>query len=354
MSDPSTIYFPLRSNASALFAGPGVAGVRRRILTAALLNDHVVLEAGRHMAWAGDGGAFTLTSQPQGNEEWQTPRQRGDLLGSRHWINARMSDAPENSPFHQVIATEARFSWHATFEPFRRELPNSAAKWLTFSTVRADQIAQEIIQGWKDADHLAELRRYGCDPVPKPPDATMVGGTILDAGYNDLAIAATMGSAVSIDRRHRLALETRIRAGDAKPVGGQYALELLLPIGFTWADVPDLRKHRALRDYRAIVREVEAEALRGSQSVAEFDDRIRREYGRRVAAASEKGVPLAGRVVSQALGFVVGEAADAAAPLAGGLAVSVAVFLVNEASSRAMRPRWLAIDRRLRGTRNGL
>jgi hypothetical protein len=354
MRDQSTIYFPLRSNASALFAGPGVAGVRRRILAAALLNDRVVLEAGAHIAWAGDDGAFTLTLPNQGNERWQTPQQRGHLVGSRHLVNARSSDAPETTPFRQVVSTEARFSWHATFEPFRRELPSSAAKWLTFDLVRDTPTAQHIVQSWKDADRLEELQRYGVAPAPEPRGGRMVHGAILEAGYHDLAVAATMGAAVSIDRRHRFAVETRLRAGDARSLGGQYALELLLPTDFTWTDVPDLRRHPALQDYRALLRDVELDALRGSRSAAEIDDQIHREYDRRLARAAAKGIPFAGRAALQAVGFILGATADLAAPLIGGLAASGVTFAASEVLDRASRPRWLAVDRRLRGKRNGL
>ena len=353
--DSSTIYFPLRSNASALFAGPGVASVRRRILTAALLNDQVVLEDGFHVAWAGPAGGSTITAHGDQSAPWQTPRQRGRATGAQHYVAMRPDDAPETAPFRAVVMTEATFSWRPTFEPFRRELPASAARWLSFGHVTDDGPAKDIIRGWESSDRIDEWRRYRNKPRPEPPGGQFVHSAILDAGYHDLAVAATAQMAISIDRRHRLAIDARLRAGDAQPLGGHYALGLLLPTKFAWQDVPDLRRDRSLRDYRAIVREIESEALRTGRSAADIDDRIRREYQDRLGKAAAKGIPFAGRVGLQAVGFILGAAADTAAPVIGGATVASGAFVAGELLSRAMRPRWLAVDRRLsRGRRNGL
>lgn len=352
-NDRSTIFFPLRSNASALFAGPGVAGVRRRILAAALLNDSVVLEDGVHVAWAGAAGGSSMTAHGERQARWQTPRQRGAATGAPHYVALRMSDAPETAPFHPVVTGDAVFSWHATFEPFRRELPASAAAWLSFGHIDDDEPAMEIVRGWNSSDRDAEFRRYRLGPRPDPPGGPFVDGAILSGGYYDLAVAASASVAVSVDRRHRRAIETRLRAGDAHHVGGHYALEFLLPMEFTWTDVAELRRHRALRDYRAIVREIEAEAF-AMNSSGSLDEKIHREYERRLVAAAGKGLPFGGRVALQAVGFILGAAMDLAAPVVGGATATGATFVATELLTRAVRPRWLAIDRRIRGRRNGL
>jgi hypothetical protein len=51
-----------------------------------------------------------------------------------------------------------------------------------------------------------------------------------------------------------------------------------------------LRRHRALRDYRAIVREIEADAF-ATCSSGSLDAKIHREYERRLVAAAAMGVP---------------------------------------------------------------
>ena len=352
-TDPSTIFFPLRSNASALFAGPGVAGVRRRILAAALLHDSVVLEDGIHTSWAGATGGSSMTAHGEPRDRWQSPRQRGAATGATHYVAVRPSDAPESAPFHPVVTSEAVFSWHATFEPFRRELPGSAAKWLAFGHVTDDEPAKQIVRGWESSDRDADFGRYRFGPRPEPPGGQFVHGAILSAGYYDLAVAATAGVAVSVDRRHRRAIEARVRAGDARTVGGHYALALLLPTEFTWTDVPELRRHRALRDYRAIVREIEAVAF-ATDAAGPLDANIHREYERRLIAAAARGVPFGGRVALHSVGFILGAGLDAVAPVVGGVAATGATFVATELLDRAVRPRWLAVDRRIRGRRNGL
>lgn len=231
----SQIYFPLRSNASALASGPGVAAVRRRILAAALLHDRVILEPGVHRTWAGPAGGADQTAHGEQPARWQSLVERGRATGAVHHVAVRRSDAPSDAPFHAMVQGPATFSWRATYEPFRKELPPSATEWL-------------VKRG-----HVAD---------PEPRDGRLVENAIVKAGYLDLAVAAVTGSAVSIDRRHQLAITRRIEAGDAQRVGGHYALEILLPVGFRWDDVPDLRAMRALRDDRAIIREVEEAELR--------------------------------------------------------------------------------------------
>ena len=352
MPEPSTIYFPLASNASALFAGPGVAGVRRRILAAALLHDQVVLEDGLHTTWAGPGGSSSMTARGASDLRWQTPVARGRATGSRHYLAMRPDSAPESTPFHAMISTEADFSWHATFEPFRAELPASAAKWLAFGHVEGDRPAKEMVGVWESSDRLGRLRQGGSRPTAARE--RFAQDAILKAGYLDLAIAATAGSAISIDRRHRLAIEARLTVGDAAPVGGHYALHLLLPVEFTWDDVADLRRHRALREYRAVMREIEDEAMRTSQSPAELDDHIHREYANRVALASARGLPFTGRVALAAVGFILGAIAEPVAPVVGGGAATAATFVAGEGLNRAIKPRWLSVDRRIQGRRNGM
>lgn len=352
MAEPSTIYFPLRSNASALFAGPGVAGVRRRILAAALLTDQIVLEPGFHMAWAGPTGGASMTNHGERAVGWQTAHARGRATGARHWVSARPSDAPASTPMRAVIVSDATFSWRATFEPFRRELPRSAARWLDFGSIADDRPANEIVRGWESRDRLRDItaRRIARSSTRDH----FVHSATLKAGYFDLAVAALAGSAISMDRRHSLAVQERLSAGDAQRLGGHYALQVLLPTDFGWDDVPDLRRHAAIRDYRSILREIESAAIASSESPAELDDRIRREYDQRLAAAASKGVPLSGRAALTAIGFVMGFVADASAPLVGGAVTTAAAFAAGEGLDRVMRPRWLAVDRRLRGTRNGL
>jgi hypothetical protein len=346
----SKIYFPLRSNASALYAGPGVAGVRRRILAAALLHDHVILEDGLHVSWAGPTGASNMTARGP-VPRWQTAPARGRATGTRHYFAVSTPGAPEGAPLHPIVSTDATFSWRATFEPFRGEVPRSASSWLDFGHVDDETTAKAAVRDWKSADRLEDYRTYRLASRPEPPGGQRVFDALLDAGYFDLATAAQTGAAISIDRRHGMAVRRRLEAGDAHRVAGHYATEIMLPADFTWDDVPGLRKHRALASYRALIREIEDAALTDADTT-DLAERIEREYRVRLRRAAERGIPFGGRATLAGIGFVVGSVASAA-PLIGG-AAALGMFAAGEVLARAAQPRWLTIDRRLNGPRNGL
>jgi len=207
------MYFGLRGNAAALTAGPGVSAVRRRILAAALLHDRVVLEPGLHHAWSGPSGGGDLTAHGEQPKSWQSLHGRGRSTGSNHYIAMRLSDAPEDSPFRAVVHGPASFSWNATYEPFRQELPASAARWLDYGYVQDEGPAKELIREWTSADDHARLARYlsrGRVPEPEPAEGRFVQNAVLKGGYFDLAMAAVTASATSLDRRHQLAVDDEL------------------------------------------------------------------------------------------------------------------------------------------------
>ena len=113
------------------------------------------------------------------------------------------------------------------------------------------------------------------------------------ASASQRAFAA--GAAVSIDPSSPARDRFADAAGDAQHVGGHYARQLALPTHLTWSDIPDLRKRRALRAFREVMRELEAEAMSATGPPAELDDRIQLEYARRTEQAASRGLPFAGR-----------------------------------------------------------
>lgn len=127
---PSRIYFPLRSNGSALLTGRPVAQMRRRLLRGAILYDEVYLEAGVHRIWAGPRGSMTNWSG-QEDVSWQTPRERGRVRGNNFSISFQPTDKPE-SPFQTLLQSPADIAWEPTFEPFKRELGKREMPWLHF------------------------------------------------------------------------------------------------------------------------------------------------------------------------------------------------------------------------------
>jgi hypothetical protein len=80
---PSTIYFPLRSNAASLITGRGVGDVRRRLMLASLLHDEVWIEAGLLSVMAGSDGsnAWHTRGIDPASVSWQSPRARNQGEG---------------------------------------------------------------------------------------------------------------------------------------------------------------------------------------------------------------------------------------------------------------------------------
>lgn len=349
----SAILFPLRSNAASLVAGAGVASVRRRILVAALLHDQVLLQAGVHVAWAGPDGGSSITIPDERPDRWQSTRDRARRHGSRHFVRMQRQGKSTSTPARVVVSTEASYSWRASFMPFRRELPASAAKWL--HVVGLDDVgeARALVRDWESTDRLARLRRNGLKPASAPPEGIFVRDGILKAGYADLAAAALAGVAVSVDRRHQVAVNSRLVGGDAQRVVGHHALEILLPVSFTWHDVPALRADRGLRSYASIVRDIEVASLETAGSLAELEDHVVARYLAAIAKASER-IGFAGRASLALVGFVAGEALNIPSPIVGGAVGAIGSFAAGEAIGVATRPRWLSVHRRISRRTEGI
>ena len=340
---PDAIYFPLRTNASSLAAGPSASAVRRRILAAGLLHETVVLEQGIHVAWAGPAGASEWTSHSPMPHRWQLLKARGDAGRRTHYFAVTPAGSTER---HVLVSTPVEFSWEATFEPFRAEAPASAT-WLAFGYPTDDRPIKQVVAEWQQAARLAGFAAGRSEP-------TFVEGALLSAGYYDLATSAVSGYGVSIDRRHRVAIDRSVREGGAHRLPGHAALAVLLPSDVSWADVSELRTMRGIRDYRRILAEAEDAALDSATSVEDFERLVNTKYAGALAKAASRGPSLSARMGFALVSFVVGEAAGVAAPFVGGAAASAASFTAGEAIGRAMHPRWLAIDRRMRGGQNGL
>jgi hypothetical protein len=253
---------------------------------------------------------------------------------------------------HAMIVTPASFSWRATFEPFRRELPASAASWLHYGWYDDDPETKQLVRDWQTADRHARYRRHGLKPRPTPREGHFVREKVLEGAYDDLAIAAVARVGVSFDRRHQIGVQTRLAAGDAKPVGGHYALEVLLPVDVGWEDVPEIRSTKGFRDYVAVIREIEQLSLAEASTLGELDEGIQARYRARVAKAAEQ-LPFGGRVTMAAISIVVGTAAGVVNP---GLGVAVAAgsFAAQEAIGLARQPRWMSVHRRLYSRLEGI
>jgi len=172
----------------------------------------------------------------------------------------------------------------------------------------------------------------------------------------DLMLGAELGSCVSTDRLHTWIASARVRRGEAHPVFGLAALEILMPSGvedLDWDDLDALRRQRGLKELRRVLANIEATALDGATTLDDFSHRVWAEYGAQLRHAEESvasmfrtGVPIA--LLSAVVGEVVGALA-LGAPLVGtaaGLAVSAAAEL---GARRNDAPRhWMSAERAIR------
>jgi hypothetical protein len=144
-----------------------------------------------------------MTDHDEHDTGWQSLRARGRSMSATHHMAMRRSDAPPDTPFRMASQGSVECHWQATYEPFRPELPRSAARWLGFGTVPADRPSYELVRSWERADDPARIRRFIAgtpEPAPVTPGASIAEKAILKATYSDLAVAAVTGSALSIDR----------------------------------------------------------------------------------------------------------------------------------------------------------
>ena len=65
VTEQSSIFFPLRSNAKSLLAGAPAQGVVARLKLASLLYDHVLVEDGEYRIQGGPGGAAVSGCLPK-------------------------------------------------------------------------------------------------------------------------------------------------------------------------------------------------------------------------------------------------------------------------------------------------
>jgi hypothetical protein len=246
-----------------------------------------------------------------------------------------------------VSQSTTSLMWAATFEPFKAELPAAAADWIEFGHVEPPVEAKAVAREWWRRDASAsELHAAWPEPF--------VREVYVRGAHLDLATSGALRTAMSFDVAHTPVLQARVRAQEAEVVGGVHTLRLVVPESFQWADVVELRKHRALVEYRAVLREVEAAVLNPATSTADLERVIRDEYARRVEEAASKRTARWASVGLAGIGLVTGIGADVAlsgSPGAGTAAAAVITageLAIGGALDRRATPRWLAVHSRLR------
>jgi len=308
-----------------------------------------MIEGGTWRASTGPSGGWTFWEPPTTERpaRWQSPRRRGRAQGGNLYFQVRASDALADAPFHRIVESTTTLAWEATFEPFKDELPKGASKWLSFGHLPDPQEVSDIAASWARIDDL--------DPrLQQLWPNSFIRDLFVKTTDLDLALSAGLAAAISVDSAHGPVVAARMRAGEAEPVLGQRALHLYLPMGFTWADIAELRRHKALTEYRAVLRDVETLAMDKAVPLHDLDGAIREAYADRVAKAEARRPTAWAKVAIGAIGMVagvVGELAVPGTPGVGAVAGAAAHLTATEAADRAARPRWLSLDARLRRPR---
>ena len=281
-----SIYFPLASNAYSLVAGSPVASVRGRLKLASLLYDSIFIEAGSLEIQSGPSGSFThrRAASVDASEKWQTSRSR-HLAQSAPFA---ISIAPETTPgvpaagpFTPVVQSTTTIRWSPTFDPFHHEIA-SENDWVHYGNFEPfSEPWQKLEQEWKQSDEgNTSLRRL------LPED--FVRSQVLDHVSKDLATGAAAQTDVSVDTLHGKIVTARF-AGDAALKLNGFALPILVPRVRTldWETIADLRRNKALVRLRAVLREVETEALAEASAGGDLRTAVHNRYLNKVTAASK-------------------------------------------------------------------
>ncbi len=286
-TEPSGIYFPLRSNARALVAGGPANAVRARLKLASLLYDRVLVEDGEWEAHGGPQGSVRQWDPPSDEpRRWQTASERRRGQESEFMFAMKPSQAPPEQPAAVVIQSPASIAWRATFEPIKNELPRTC-EWFEFGHA-SDPQDRGFVLARMDREVSQDEDVKSLLPEPFVRDAVVQGV------HRDLLVGAAYQSAVSVDALHGQVLRARIASGDVVPAFGPQALSILVPEcrDLSWEDVAELRRHRSLGKYRSVLREVESAAWDESTSVAEFERTVHEEFQKRLLAISDaKSLP---------------------------------------------------------------
>lgn len=304
MQPPSgDVFFPLASNAKALISGRPIASVRARLKLASLLYDRVLIEAGRMIIQAGPTGssAFRMPGDPNTAPAWQTAKSRKVAQANPFAIGM----APESTPgvpaqgsYHAVVQSETSICWQPTLEPFARELP-SGCDWIHFGHPGPiPPQFEKLGQGWVWRDDANDALRQ---LIPEH----FVRSALIKHVNADLVVGAATGWDISLDRLHGQVVSARFTA-DTSIAPHSFALPVLVPRAteLDWQDIARIRQMSAISRLRAVLREVEAEALETANKQGDLEEAVRRAY-EKIRTTTEHVESLGSMIPSTLTDFMV-------------------------------------------------
>lgn len=351
------VLFPLRSNAQALVAGAGVASVRRRLKTASILYDRILLEGGSVHVMAGPTGNVTTASPFQVTNmrsRWDSASARQKAVGRQFSLSVGTEPTlgvPPSVPYGPVVRSEATISWDVSLEPFSGELPGDC-DWIGFASLNrptGDNERRVKDWQWRDSRNSRLL-----EAIPE----SFVRSRVINDANDDLGLGIANNAAVSADALHRTVMLKRFEDDSGWQCSG-FALGIVLPqvAERTWDEITDLRQHPAIDYYRKALGEVEAEALNVSNEGLEAA--VRRLYTTRLSKAVGE-IEGMGTVLKRTPGyFLVAYASTfvtvgVTGPMnhVAGAALGTALGAIDD--YRVVRQKrhergWVALDLRIRG-----
>ena len=344
--DARTLWVPLRSNAHSLLAGAPVQGLRRRLKQAAISYDEVLLEGGGLSITAGTSGRIEMPLSAEDLLAFQIAHQRHVAKGRRFHLSLGTEEV-EGVPASEMrtfINSETSIIWAPTLQPFARELPPSV-DWMKYVTSPITNSIKKTADDWRRRDERNVA-------LHKLLPESFVRGTVIGHADRDLAVAAHVRVSVMQDSSHRAVLGSRFADSDWRATG--FALPLLMPdVGdLDWEAIAAIRSHRAMKDFRRILREIEQMTLEQSRD-GDVEAAVRHAMEKHLVKATGKveglgAIPKAATVEFGA-GIMLGVATvGLAGPVAliGGAALGSAVAGVQTATDvgRARRSRgWVSV-----------
>jgi hypothetical protein len=363
--DESTILVPLRSNGSTLLNGAPVAALRRRLKYASIFFERLLLESGMLLMNAGPSQSVLIGPfNQEGPHRWQTGAARHGAKKHRFFVAMGWGDPFGPLPAIETPGTaETAISWAATLDPFADEFPPNI-DWVEFENSPAPRIEFTSTKPFEPvgslqvlADQMTQADEQNPALEQAIPESFMRDIAVSNVNH-DQAYAAASGFALTIDSFHQRVVAQRFNDDITWRFRG-YIVPIIVPeVGeLPWEILADLRRDRSMVRFRAVLKELEDEAL-AKAAGGDIEAAAHHAYERyleKAAAIEDISVPLR----HTAGGLLISAAAGAAtSPLAGigGIIASTlfgsAIGGVLDARSymRQRRSRgWIAVVARIRG-----
>lgn len=353
-SDERQLFVPLRSNASQLVAGAQAEAIRRKLKYASVVYDGLLLENGSLRIEAGAGGSSTFPSR---DHDFQSVFER--RVGMRSGFSIAVGPevtpsvpAPPEAMRTLVMSPTSAISWRPTLIPFDAELP-AGCDWVTWvSTPRTSEVSK-LASSWS-------FRDRNNDALMSAVPVSFARSLIIDHANTDLARAALNGVAIMQDATHRQVVSSRLDSATTwQPVG--FAVPLLAPrVGsLPWSEIASLRADKAMRAYRAMLRELEAETLQQAVDDQDVERTVNVLLRNRLLKLAEPPRGSISTLFNGVVSFFVGSGiggltAGWTGPVgilsgaALGTAVDIGRMALDRSRARSAR-RWVSLHQRLAG-----